>query len=903
MSKKNKHRNHNRPWPVTPPTVSGGSAVGPGASDPNFVEVEQLLAQGNSKAAVELAKQVHKLAVTSASEALLIKAYGARIRALLKSGLSVEAKALLDLVRQRYPSAKGALAEIGVDVAARQESLDDLLRGLNDPGLAPARRLEIEATIRRQVTDPGALAQSAALPAEHPLRVGAARLEKAWEAVTTGPVNDDALALPEISRRSPLAPWKMLVRAIAAFYQADDAACERWIELIDPDSAPARLAPVLRAMISCQAAPGLKPAASFLVAQVGGKLDTLRGALQSLDAAFATGKRKQIIPAIQNAIRVCREACPDLLDRLRQHIGVRAHAADISDAQVREAMGGAPRKDAYFCRLMARQAEDPRSMACLPACTMWDEFRQHAVQEGWFRADGPEVAALYLHMADILQHMSREDLASLQQSFRNQYSRLAFQYLEHHPPSVREFASKKDEEALYLLFPERLYARACAIDPDPEVFMRWVEWARGGSGWKLEEEAAEAWKRALPKDSRPLLRLMELAEKRGALKKALGYLEQAESLAALNPEVRRGRLRLLVATAMRHVEQRKAHLADRDLEDLEALPQAREGDRPAFLEALRWTVCVLRSDPDGAARHLARATDLIGSRVAAAIVIAGIVDFCKLYDLVTDHYYERNINFEGKESLAAAVARGCALGDDLGWPLTIPSAFEKQLLDELKRAPGKMDARQLRLLAEAALRLDRRPLAFAASGAGLAKGGATEARFLLLRGRALPGYEPERRDQCYAAAAELARRQRDMGLVDEAVECRRGHFFMGTINPLAPDSASMSTDQLSKVLNRERQASEFPQFKDRKLESPFDDGPFFDDDEDDDFDDDEEFDDDLGPVTSNEFDEIMNQLDDLLGMGKRRGPRHKYRRRRRPGPPRPPGPPSPPSGPGQGSLF
>ena len=113
----------------------------------------------------------------------------------------------------------------------------------------------------------------------------------------------------------------------------------------------------------------------------------------------------------------------------------------------------------------------------------------------------------------------------------------------------------------------------------------------------------------------------------------------------------------------------------------------------------------------------------------------------------------------------------------------------------------------------------------------------------------------------------------------------------------------MELPQLSKVLSRERQASEFPQFKDRKLESPFDDGPFFDDDEDDDFDDDEEFDDDLGPVTSNEFDEIMNQLDDLLGMGKRRGPRHKYRRRRRPGPPRPPGPPSPPSGPGQGSLF
>jgi hypothetical protein len=895
MSKKNKHRNQHDPWTSTHPTTAGGTTPDGGASDPSFAEVERLLAQGNSKPALELAKLIHKRVSTSASEGLLVKAYGARIRALLKSGLAVEAKALLELVRRRYPSARGALTGIGVDLGARKESLDDLLQHLTDPGLAPERRAEIETIIRRELTDLGALAQSPALPAEHPLRVGAARLQSAWEAVTTAPVGDDVLAQPEISRRSPLAPWKMLVRAIAAFYRADAAACAHWLQLIDPDSAPARLAPAMRAMISRQAAPGLKPAASFLVAQVSGRMDTLRGALQSLDAAFTAGKRKQILAAIQNAARTCREVCPSLLDRLRQHIGARSYNADTTYEQACAAMGGAPRKDAYFWRLMARQSEDPRSMACLPACTMWDEFRRHAVDEGWFPANGPEVAALYLHMADILQHIPREDLTRLQQSFRNQLSRLAHQYLDE-SPSVRELAGKKNEEDLYLMFPERLYARACAIDPDPEVFIRWLQWARQDSGWKLAEEAAEAWKRALPKDSRPLLYLMDLAEKRGALKKALGYLEQAEGLAALNSEVRRGRLRLLVATVMRHVEQRKAHLVERDIEELEALPQAREGDRPAFLAALHWTICVLRSDPDGAARHLAQVASLMESRVAAAIVVVGLVDFCKLYDLVTDRYYSPHIVFDGKESLAAAAARGCALGDDLGWPLTIPADFEKQLLDELGRTPCAMDARQLRLLAEAALRLDRRYLAFAASGAGLAKGGATEARFLLLRGRALPEYEPERRGQCFAAAAELARRQRDMGLVDEAVECRRGHFFMGQMNPLLKDSSPMSADQLNKVLNLEKHASEFPKFKSHKLETPFDDEPFFDDDEADD--DDDEFDDDVGPVTAQEFDEVMNQLDDLLGMGKRRGPRHKYRRR-----PGPPSPPEPPAGPGQGSLF
>ena len=85
----------------------------------------------------------------------------------------------------------------------------------------------------------------------------------------------------------------------------------------------------------------------------------------------------------------------------------------------------------------------------------------------------------------------------------------------------------------------------------------------------------------------------------------------------------------------------------------------------------------------------------------------------------------------------------------------------------------------MRALAEAALRRNLRELAYAASAAGLAKGGATEARFLLLRAQALPGWEFERRNDCIAAATELARRQRDMALVDEAVDLRRGHGERG----------------------------------------------------------------------------------------------------------------------------
>src|ERR1700686_1307675 len=98
-------------------------------------EVRALLARGSTKPAVELAKQIHKRFSTPASEALLVDAYTARIRSLLKVGLATEAKALLDLVKERYPSAKEKLLDMGVVVASIQGSLDDLLAPLNDPAL------------------------------------------------------------------------------------------------------------------------------------------------------------------------------------------------------------------------------------------------------------------------------------------------------------------------------------------------------------------------------------------------------------------------------------------------------------------------------------------------------------------------------------------------------------------------------------------------------------------------------------------------------------------------------------------------------------------------------------------------------------------------------------------------
>ena len=105
---------------------------------------------------------------------------------------------------------------------------------------------------------------------------------------------------------------------------------------------------------------------------------------------------------------------------------------------------------------------------------------------------------------------------------------------------------------------------------------------------KRTEGEAEAWRRAHPQDVEPLLFLVRAAERRGALRKALDFLAEAEALNRVHPEVRQSRFRLLLASAERRIKEGKGLLALADLERLAQEPRASEGDLPAYLLALRW---------------------------------------------------------------------------------------------------------------------------------------------------------------------------------------------------------------------------------------------------------------------------------------------------------------------------
>ena len=768
--------------------ASGGAGAAPALSGPApgtgaEASVRQLIANGKYKVAVESAKEIHKAQGTAASEALLVDAYAARIQSLIDQNMAAEAKALLELVQERYPSARerlnGRNGSAGMHAGVHAGGLEDLVRPLNDPELSAERRAAIEAAGAREAGDLGALAECAALPAEHPLRQAASALQRAFLAATSGSVGEEAVELPEVSRRSPLASWKLLVRAIACFYRGEDAACRRYLEAMGPETAPARLVPAMQAMLGGKPA-GLTPASAALVASTSSDCATLRKALEALDGAFAPHKHGTVLNAIREAVRACREAAPGQVERLKQHISVRCALADLSIEKVQAAMGGNSRHDAYFYRLFARGMEeigDPENLVM--ACTTWDAFRQEAVREGWFKANGPEAATLYLHMADVLGKLPLELLGALQKSASRQ--------------------DKKSAEEEYFLYPEKLYERACALDPHFESFAQWTNWAKRGRRGQAEQ-VAEAWHKIRPLDMEPILFLMEEKEKRNAFHTSLQYLAKAERIDSVHPGVRRARLRLLAASVLRHLQQKKPNLADEKLAEMETLPQSQQGDRPAFLAALRYLVCALRGASDGAAAHRAEVERVLGSKAAAALLIFSLAYASKQAGTEEPPSLE-TLGKRERAALPEAVVRVVELAKDMQTNQSIPAGWLEETAHQFPRSSQTLEVGQLQTLGEAGLSAEHFELAYAVSAAGLERGAPTEASFLLLRALSLPKGGEGRWAVCAVAAAQLARQQRQMDVVEKAVELLAGSPF---------NDLTLTAEQASTVVRKEKAERAFP---------------------------------------------------------------------------------------------
>ncbi len=751
----------------------------------------------HSKTALQMAKDLHKRCGSEASEELLADAYRARIDDLLKLRMTAEARALVQIVRERMPGMLVRLGAVEQEIQLLEGRFDAIVAPLGKADLAAEERERIETFLRQRVEDLGALAKVNSLAADHALRVAADALAAGFEAVTRGPVDADRLALAEVSRRSPLASWKGLIRAIDSYYRGEKDACGTWLKTIAADSVPARLVPAIEALCGVGAGQ-LTAAAQRLVELVGDRGAELRRAVEDFDRAVAARKPKPIAEAARKAMEASVHLDAEARERLRQQMAVCLMDLGFSSSSADRALG-AIKRDAYFLRALALKLEDvDRGTAVLA----WEDFREDAIRRKWFTAGGVEDGVLSLHMARLVEKLLRNEVEDL--TYDDGMWRLGFLQ-----------RAKK-----LLTSPGMLFARACQADPSAESFEAWLNWAKKQAKPKDADEVAERWRKALPTDARPLLYLMDSAGERKAYKKSLGYLEEAEKIDGLNPAVRRARLRLLAAAALRHLGQAKSNLARREIEVIGPLQEGALRECTLLARALDWFCAEI--DGDRAAMDaMETALVQLAGKAGTDLLLDSISKATRLYPRAgLPHCDPRSLP---TAEFLTQIAHICQVGEMTGLPIAVQSRWSGELVNALRKAaPGAgLDAAQLLALGEAALKDNARELAYAVSAAGLASESAT-ARFLFLRARSLLFWAYEQRHGCVAAALALARKERDAGLTEQILDevHNPAQRAMGWTPFVGNDwvARPIAEDLLNAILAEERERGVLPD--ERKYKRP-----------------------------------------------------------------------------------
>ena len=546
------------------------------------------------------------------------------------------------------------------------------------------------------------------LPADHPLKRMARAVSDALTAVTTGPLPAGALAtLDDIPRHSLLAPWKLLIRALDAFYRHADAAVLANLSGIPPDSGPARLVPVLRRLVGENGLPAERsPAVTTLIEHVSGHRTVARTQLSQLSQALAAHDERKALAAVQALLPLFQAAPAALRRTFLVSVLHHWHRQGLSPDHLMRLLPSG-KHDPDMLRLLALTLERSEWDTAL---AMWDGYLTAATATGLLSTTGPEIARVLLHMANLFPADPEAVLDTLEVESEQQLRRRI---------RTGQLPACFDRAALL--------ERARVADPVPQVYRALVAHYDQWGDPKRAEAEAEAWRRAHPQDLEPLLYLIRAAERRGAIRKALALLADAEALDRVHPEVRQSRFRLLLAGAERRIKEGKPALALDDLERLAHEPRASEGDHPAYLLALRWIAAQQRGDTAATAQLEQALTTTVANPVLRGLILEALGASLKV------QLPPLPAAASTPAQVIDGLARACDLFRALDRPLTVPAAVLKRAEQHLEHA----SAAQLHALCAGGLWMGRPALTYHAAGRGLALSDPLAYRFLLARGQAL----------------------------------------------------------------------------------------------------------------------------------------------------------------------
>ena len=567
---------------------------------PEATRIDELLGLGRVREAVDAAKAFAKKAPGPASDELLVRAYTARIGQLRADGLDRDARSLCELVERRVPAAREQMAALREEGDLVADGFRGLLAAFDAAEGDERRRLS--ALLTRKLTDPGILAASPALAADHPLKLEAAALCNVFAAVTRGPLPDGAMAaLDVVSRSSPLASWKLLIRAIDALYRGEGESVRRNVAALPPESAVAPLGPLLlRLSGSTDAAPAQPAPIAALGERLSGGRATLRASLEGLEDALTKEDEVRATRAAERILSALPPSAAGTRTRFLRTLVSRWIQAGLSpEALSGDLIRGRSKPESLRYVALALEKFDWRA-----AVEAWEGFlaaRQYLQPT----ASSAELAAIWRHMADLVPSDGDDVFGAFGDPDDDDEDLDCFC-----PDCLREASLRKKPPRVF----DRgaLLEKAVAADGSQKSFQALLSHQLSEES-KAAAETATRWLEAWPGDSEPLAFLVEEAESRRDWKTALTLLERADAEKHLSPQLRGRRFFVLVGQVEDRIRKGQAVAALSGLKLAGKEPQATDGELGPYLAALEWALAQAGKKPDLAA------TTAAAERLEAAV--------------------------------------------------------------------------------------------------------------------------------------------------------------------------------------------------------------------------------------------------------------------------------------------
>ncbi|MFW5893739.1 MAG: hypothetical protein ACOCUY_01215 [Verrucomicrobiota bacterium] len=181
-------------------------------------EVREALDDGRGRKALGLLKEARK-AMVEVDDSLTVESYTVRLSEMLDRGQHEEAALLFNQVLKPMPA--------WLECTSVQDRLEWMLKlGFEDEwclyGKDPERDAAMEAVVLERLRDPRLLAHHPALHDDHALKQQAGAIVDAWTLIDSERFAEARERLGAVGRRSPLRGWRVLLRGLIAYYEAED---------------------------------------------------------------------------------------------------------------------------------------------------------------------------------------------------------------------------------------------------------------------------------------------------------------------------------------------------------------------------------------------------------------------------------------------------------------------------------------------------------------------------------------------------------------------------------------------------------------------------------------------------------------------------------------------------------